>query len=581
MLYLAEVKKTKGFMGAKTEVKLLACERNDKSWAAVPNEDVLNVDDMGNFGDGALIVVNLSGSRQIQGSPESASNRILTILQNFSRLLEKTKSQEEEIEQWKQSLTFQAEELNRRQAEMEHRLEELEGAEEELQQLAAERDAVAKLKAGADEIKAEFERKQAELEGAWEHLRGEQQLLEVEGQQEDGNGAVHLDAAQTERIKTIFEQIQGAIAPTDNFLERLDGALHYAGQQQQQLQQAWDALDQDRQVCADLQEQVAAIATEIHQAEDNLQGQTHSLEDARVQMQVQQELLKVKREHLQYLTLTIQNHEGLQESLSSLAAGLGDVEGETIDTSFLESMPLGELESIVNNLKGELDKLVHFVNDQEEELTLQQQAVKDLREQIGQLDSNDVMAVQELEEELKDEQERIGMLDETLVGQRRTLRERQSVMKQHIKVLKQRQGMLEIELETNIDLNPAIARMESDQQEYREKLTQLTQEIDQISQSVQKTQNVLSAQESDVRQQSEKLKERKKVYEVKHLDCEKLKSKVELYEASLRPLQDSLDGITQPLRELEQLTHQFSSTTQQQQTLAMELETTLAPLMDD
>jgi chromosome segregation ATPase len=577
VLYLAEVKKTKGFMGAKTEVKLLACERNDKSWAAVPNEDVLNIDDVGTFGDGALIVVNLSGSRQIQGSPESASNRILTILQNFSRLLDKTKSQEEEIEQWKQSLTFQAEELNRRQVEMEQRLEELEGAEEELQQLAAERDAVAELKAGADEIKAEFERKQAELEGAWEHLRGEQQLLE--GQQGDGNGAVQLDAEQTERLKAIFEQIQGAIAPTDNFLERLDGALHYAEQQQQHLQQAWDALEQDRQLCADLQEQVSAIATEIQQTENNLQGQTHSLENARVQMQVQQELLKVKQEHLQSLNLTLQNHEELKESLSSLAAGLGDVEGETVDTASLESMPLGELEDIVNILKGELDKLVHFVNDQEEELTLQQQAVKELRKQIEQVDSNDVMALQELEEELKDEQERIGMLNETLVGQRRTLRERQSVMKQNLKVLKQRQGVIEIDLETNIDLNPAIARMESDQQEYREKQAQLAQEIDQISQSIQNTHNVLTTQESDVRQQSEKLKERKKEYEVKHLDCEKIKSKVELYEASLRPLQDSLDGITQPLRELEQLTHQFSSATEQQQTLAGELETTLAPLM--
>lgn len=567
-------------MGAKTEVKLLACERNDKSWAAVPNEDVLNVDDIGSFGDGALIVVNLSSSRQIQGTPESASNRILTILQNFSRLLEKTKAQEEEIEQWKQSLTFQAEELNRRQVEMEQRLEELEGAEEELQALAAERDAVAQLKAGADDIKAEFEKKQAELEGAWEHLRGEQQLLEgQQGNNENGNGAVQLDAAQTERLKAIFEQIQGAIAPTDNFLERLDGALHYAEQQQQQLQQAWDALEQDRQICQDLQEQVAAIATDIQQAEDSLQGQNHSLEAARVQMQVQQELLKVKQEHLQHLTLTIQNHEELQESLVSLAAGLGDVEGETVDTSSLESMPLGELEGIVNNLKGELDKLVHFVNDQEEELTLQQQSVKELRGQMEQLDSNDVMAIQELEEEQKDEQERIGMLNETLVGQRRTLRERQSVMKQHLKVLKQRQGVIEIEIETNIDLNPAIARMESDQQEYREKQTQLTQKIEQISQSVQNTQNVLSTQESDVRQQSEKLKERKKEYEMKHLDCEKLKSKVELYEASLRPLQDSLDGITQPLRELEQLTHQFSSTTEQQQTLAGELETTLAPLM--
>ncbi|OKH19571.1 pilus motility taxis protein HmpF [[Limnothrix rosea] IAM M-220] len=582
MLYLAEVKKTKGFMGVKTEVKLLACERNDKSWSAVPADEAIAADDLSQFGDGALVVVNLGGNRQIQGTPEPAGNRILSILQNFSRLLEKTKAQEEEIEQWKQSLTYQAEELNRRQAEMENRLEELEGAEEELERLAAQRDEVEKLKAESDALKAEFDRKQAELEGAWEHLRGEQARLEELQNESNGssNGGGSLAPEQTERLKAIFEQIQGAIAPTDNFQERLANVLEASEQQQQQLKTGWDRLEEDRSQYQKLESDVQAIATELDQQEGILNEKTSALEAAKRQVQVQQELLQSKQQYLQFLTLALQNHEELSTSISGLAAGLGDSETEIVDVETLESMPLGELESTVNNLKGELDKLVNFVNDQEEELTLQHDAVKELREKIEATDPSDVMAYQELEEELKDEQERMGMLNETLVGQRRTLRDRQSVMRQHLQVLKRRQGVIEVEVETNINLNPVLARIQDEQQEYAEKRQKLTEILEQMNQSVQQTKDVLSTQESEVKQEKERFEQLQTEYKQKQLNYERLKVKVELYEAYLQPLQDNLDHINQPLRELEQLTHQFSSTTEQQQNLANELKSTLDPLMN-
>ena len=53
-----------------------------------------------------LVMVELTNNRQIQRHYE-AGRSLVNILQTFSNLSKKSKTQEEEIEQWKQSLTFQ------------------------------------------------------------------------------------------------------------------------------------------------------------------------------------------------------------------------------------------------------------------------------------------------------------------------------------------------------------------------------------------------------------------------------------------------------------------------------------------
>ena len=102
MLYLAEIQQqNKRFMGGlETTLKLIACQRNDRSWNAVSNESI-TTESADDFGQGALVVVNLGANRQIQGKIELASQTILSVLKNFSRLLEKNQEQEQEIEQWK------------------------------------------------------------------------------------------------------------------------------------------------------------------------------------------------------------------------------------------------------------------------------------------------------------------------------------------------------------------------------------------------------------------------------------------------------------------------------------------------
>jgi len=126
VLYLAEVRKqSRSFLGAKAELKLLACQRKDQSWSAIPGEEMKEAEEAVNFENGALVLINLGDNRQIQGKVEPAASKLVNILQNFSRVVEKAKKEEDDIEQWKQSLIYQAQELTQREAEMDGRLEQL------------------------------------------------------------------------------------------------------------------------------------------------------------------------------------------------------------------------------------------------------------------------------------------------------------------------------------------------------------------------------------------------------------------------------------------------------------------------
>ncbi len=143
MLYLAEVQKQKGGLlggSSKTELKLLACQRTDQNWSTVSEEGIA-AEDASKLNDGALVLLELNPNRQVQRIQE-AGRPLVNILQNFSRQLEKFKLKEDEIDQWKQSLTFQAQEMNRREMDMEARLEQLQQMEEEFQQLESQKQEV-------------------------------------------------------------------------------------------------------------------------------------------------------------------------------------------------------------------------------------------------------------------------------------------------------------------------------------------------------------------------------------------------------------------------------------------------------
>ena len=82
--------------GVETKLKLLANQRNDRSWSAISGNEFVEVEDVGNLGEGALIIADVV-NRQVQGKMEPASKEILAVLQGFSRLQEKRKVKKKKL----------------------------------------------------------------------------------------------------------------------------------------------------------------------------------------------------------------------------------------------------------------------------------------------------------------------------------------------------------------------------------------------------------------------------------------------------------------------------------------------------
>ncbi len=91
----------------------------------------------------------------------------------------------------------------------------------------------------------------------------------------------------------------------------------------------------------------------------------------------------------------------------------------------IEHTPIEELEHIILDWKKDLDQLTRIVQEQEDELLLLEQTVRQLQEKVDIASDRDRIF---LEHQLSQEQERHNMLNETLVGQRRNLKKRKQLL---------------------------------------------------------------------------------------------------------------------------------------------------------
>ena len=156
VLYLAEVKgQNRGLIGGyKTDMKLLASQASDQTWSSVSGNDNFNTDTITEaVSRGTLYILNLDNNQQLQATPELAGARIVNFLRYLSRALDKSKTQEAEIEEWKTSLRLQGEQIGRRQSELDQQEQLIAQQQQELSQ---------------------FESEKEKLNGAWEELRKEQ-----------------------------------------------------------------------------------------------------------------------------------------------------------------------------------------------------------------------------------------------------------------------------------------------------------------------------------------------------------------------------------------------------------------------
>jgi chromosome segregation ATPase len=523
VLYLAEVKKqTRGFIGGnKTELKLLACQHNDQTWSSIPSEDILTYDETNSMSEGTLLLVNLNNNRQLQGTPELAGAEIVRQLQKISRLMERGKEDQEKIEQWKQSLTYQSEILNRQKMEMEARIEQIEQMEAEFEYL---------------------ERQRQELDSLKKQLSEQQQRVEEE--QINLGSSPNLSPEQKQFIQSLAEGLANNHDIANSPLQNLHFAQEAVHGQQALLNSHWQSLEEQRKEIEYRQSENEQTLNNLEQRARDLQMSRSALEAAKVQLQIQETLLTQKQQLFERINLTLQTTDETRQMLIRLAQGEDlDFNGK-IDLEALGQMPLEDLETLVNNLQKDLDRLEVFVNDQEEELTIQSQTVEELQAQIAQ--TNDVDRA-DLEIELAEEQERKGMLTETLVGQRRNLRERQAMLSQHLKILQRRRGVLSTEDAQKCNFEPILILLGDNYQNDLEESQRLEAAIEQLRCNLQQTSDSIDSQWSDLEQKTREFEALDRQWREANLELVRLKTQIQQYENLLQPVQNCLDEIRQKL----------------------------------
>lgn len=143
MLHLAQVQR-KGFLG-KAELRLLARQKSETTWALISEEDVILSAEAGSFGEGVLVLVELSDTRQVL-TIQDATPWVLDLVQRYllTGITPTILQQEaERAEQWRQSLTLQSQELGRRSLEVEARREQIQALEEDLKREKKQLEALA------------------------------------------------------------------------------------------------------------------------------------------------------------------------------------------------------------------------------------------------------------------------------------------------------------------------------------------------------------------------------------------------------------------------------------------------------
>jgi DNA repair exonuclease SbcCD ATPase subunit len=576
VLYLAEVVQRKSGMlgGGKCELKLLACQRNEQNWSAVSGEEVVAADEASRYSSGALLLVDLTASKQVQRIQE-AGRPLVSILQNFSRLQEKFKTQEEEIEQWKQSLTYQSQELNRREMEMEARREQLEQLESDFEQLEQQKQEFEGTRSEIDGLKTELERRQQELEGAWDHLRGEQRRLSEAQDEMSGNSV--LDEGRAAEIQGILSHLSGAVPPFEHYEAQVQHTANLVNHKQELLTHHWQNLEQYRHELAQQQAGLEQHSQEQMQRWQEWQAATTLLAQTKANLHIHEATLHTKQDYVQQLHLQAQNFDGLQHQMQLATEGEeGVAVSAAVDMPALEQMPIDQLQRTTETLKSDLEKSLMFVNSQEEELELKQAEIDGLGSKLSQVNEFDRMS---LESELTDEKDAYQFLKETLLGQQRNLREKEGILRQHQLVLNRRQGRSEGPKEGMVDFAPLLAQLGQLRQQNTDRIHEVESAIAQLQQTIDQSRGTVDQQSQDVDRQHSELDQLEQSLKAERGTVGEMQGKVRLYEEMLQPIQDSVDNLKQAITEVSSQVSQLQTSGAEQQSALGQMHAVINGLM--
>lgn len=534
MQYLAEVIKKTGFMGTKSELKLLMREQSGYWHPVSQNEDTIPFDNSRDYGNGVLVFVEMAANRQIQHIDE-ASRRLTGILHGFTRMRERFQSQEEEIEGWKQSLSYQAEALNQREAEFEIRREELQELEE---QIANYEQQLADLNKLRSELGREEERIQAERQ-ALENLRHQVHQEQQRWEQLKSSHSVGLSPDQIRQVDAILQQLSDSLNSSST--NQVNDCLQVLEQQQALLTQYWQQLEQIDQEVAQRQ---AALEQQLHAFREQEQvwhaAQEQFWQDSRA-IALQEELCRYKQSVLEKeRQLLAQQEEMIQQMRQAMVSDLT----EAVDVNALMKMAIEDLEKEVANRGNDLKRASAFVNDQEEELKMALESLMELEQKAK--DASDFDRLQ-LAGEVEDERQRCNLLNQALEGQRQHIREKEATYKIYLQVLEARRDPAS---QQGISLIPILSELEKQFHEYGVAVNQLAEELQHAYTDLESLRHDIEERRKRQQQQRDQLTQQEQtLIEEQRLIAAK-RGQADLLREFLQPVQDRLNQLRQVLESL-------------------------------
>ncbi len=525
MQYLAELQKTQAAfgLGGNSSVRLLARNTGDNVWQPITNEQVLPLQDSSqakDFKDSQMVIAEVTSSNQVQ-SIQDASKKIVNILQAFSRSQDKYKSAEEEVEQWKQSLNFQSQELHRREQELEHKELELEHLDTRKQEI--------------EELEAKFAQERSAIEELRKGIESER------GQFESKASALTID--QAEQIKNLIGQLSSNSANPASLREKLNSALELINKRQEVLTGFWQNLDKLKN---EAEKQKAALnkSTEELTARKNQWQQTQSaLADAQAELKAQRGILKLQENNMALSRVQLEAQVELYEQTSNAIesfGGPGSMEVlSTEEEHRLQSMPIQELELTIKSLQADFDKLANYVSAQEDELAGFEGEIADLQSQVETVDQ---FARIELESNKEFAEEQYKLLEDSVMGTRRSMQDRLSVLNLQKAILDRRKGIA-VEASPVQGLLPLLSQMEAQKNRQEQELRKMESQIEAVRNYTQQQQDVLGKQTQEHLQQEQAIRTAEVQYQERIGSVAELFGQISAQEQLLRPVQDIVDTL--------------------------------------
>ncbi|MGB3789816.1 MAG: hypothetical protein WA949_17525, partial [Phormidesmis sp.] len=233
----------------------------------------------------------------------------------------------------------------------------------------------------------------------------------------------------------------------------------------------------------------------------------------------------------------------------------------------LEAMTEESLQTLVSKLEKDLEKMIQFVNDQEEELKLQQDDIDALKGKLTEVNDYDRL---QLETEIAEEKDRHVMLNRTLVGQRRNLLEREEVLSQHRAVLLRRQGLAADGPGAAAELEPVLNEIDKLRAALGEQIQVVEAESAQIQDELDSLKQMRQQQQQAVDEQRQAIVDADSACSAQYQVVGEMQGQVTLYETLLAMFEGHLGGFGQRLESVSAAVGQWQEAeAQQQQAIAI------------